>query len=100
MMLPLLKDDEESFYWEHSNGQLAFRATYKKLNRELVGFNFLGMRFSHPVAEEWIRTGKTVDLAINNLSDGGFDAEFSRLHYRDIQNAFRKNTDLKSSVTY
>ena len=99
-MLPLLKDDEESFYWEHSNGQLAFRATYKKLNRELVGFNFLGMRFNHPLAEEWIRTGKTVDLAINNLSDGGFDAEFSRLHYRDIQNAFRKNTDLKSSVTY
>ena len=95
LMFAKLKDDEDSFYWEHPNGQLAFRATYKKSSRELIGFNFLGMRFRQEVADEWIRNKKPVDQAIRSLNEGWFDPEFFKAHYLDIQNAFAASTDFK-----
>ncbi|WP_036679453.1 NAD(P)/FAD-dependent oxidoreductase [Daejeonella oryzae] len=90
-----LNQDEASFYWEHPNGQIAFRATYKKASRELIGFNFLGLRFRQNVAERWINSKISVDQAIRNLKEGWFDAEFSKPHYIEILDAFSACTDFK-----
>lgn len=95
LMFSKLKDDEESFYWEHPGGKISFRATYKKLSRELVGFNFLGIRFKQETADNWIRNKKTVDQAIRSLNEGWFDPEFSKPYYKDILNAFSANTHYK-----
>ena len=88
MMLPVLNDGESSFYWEHTKGKIAFRATYNTHDRSLVGFNFLGLRFRQAVADEWIRNKKPVDQCIRELKTGWFDPEFSKPFYREIINSF------------
>ena len=88
LMLPILNEVQDSFYWEHHNGKIAFRATYNKTDRTLIGFNFLGIRFRQIIADHWIRNQKTVDYAIQNLAKGWFDPEFTEPHYRDIALAF------------
>lgn len=87
-MFPVLCNQQQSFYWEHPNGKIAFRATYHKIDRTLIGFNFLGIRFRHIIADDWIRSKKTVDYAIKNMDSGWFDPEFSKPHYKDIALGF------------
>jgi NAD(P)H-nitrite reductase large subunit len=94
-MLPQLGPEQESFYWEHTDGRKSFRATYNKDDRSLIGFNLLGLRFRQAIAEEWIRNRKPVDQCIRELSQGWFDPEFSKPYYRDILNAFLACTDFK-----
>lgn len=78
----------ESFYWEHPNGKLAFRANFSKSDRYIQGFNFLGIRFRQVVAEDWIRGKKTIEYVIENLNQGWFDPEFSKPYYNEIKQAF------------
>lgn len=85
---PVLNDKQGSFYWENPQEKVAFRASYNKADSTLLGFNFLGIRFRHIIAEDWIRTRKTIEYAIENLNQGWFDPEFSKPYYKDIARAF------------
>ncbi|RKD16328.1 NADH dehydrogenase [Pelobium manganitolerans] len=80
--------DEETFYWEHSSGRKAFRANFEKESGALRGFNFLGIRFNHPVANRWISEKRNIGLCIAELKKGVFDAEFSKQHHRKIADEF------------
>ena len=73
---PAINETQKSFYWEHPQGKAAFRATYNTADNTLLGFNFLGIRFRHIIAEDWILNQKTIDYAIKNLNQGWFDPEF------------------------
>ena len=94
-MLPELTPEQDSFYWEHPDGKKSFRASYRRKDRSIIGFNFLGLRFRQVVAEEWIRNRKPVDQCIRELPKGWFDPEFSKPYYRDVLNAFLACTDFK-----
>ena len=94
-ILPQLKEDEGSFYWEDPKGKKAFRATYNKHDESITGFNFLGLRFRQVIAEEWISSKKPVGECIRELKSGWFDPEFSKPYYPEILNAFLAHSDLK-----
>ena len=94
-MLPYLDAEQDTFYWEHVDGRKAFRATYNKHDRSILGFNFMGLRFRQAIAEEWIEHKKSVDQCIRELSRGWFDPEFSKPYFHDILNAFLACTDFK-----
>lgn len=85
---PELNDHTQSFYWEHPNGTLAFRANFSKVSKCIKGFNFLGIRFRQVIAEDWIRNHKTIEYVIENLNQGWFDPEFSIPYYNDIKHMF------------
>lgn len=61
--------NEDSFYWQHKSGKIAFRAVYKKDARMIVGFNALGMRLRHALCDAWLQEGRTIDYVMENLDD-------------------------------
>lgn len=81
-------DYTESFYWEHTNGKLAFRVNFSKIDKCVKGFNFLGIRFRQVIAEDWIRNKRTIGYVIENLNQGWFNPEFSKPYYHEIKQAF------------
>jgi len=85
---PVITNEQESFYWEHENGKISFRANYNKSDRSILGFNFMGIRFRQVIAEQWIREQKGIEYVIEHLNQGWFDPEFSKAHYKEIAKAF------------
>jgi NADPH-dependent 2,4-dienoyl-CoA reductase/sulfur reductase-like enzyme len=92
-----ITDEHESFYWEHENGKISFRANYNKSDRIILGFNFMGIRFRQVIAEQWIREQKEIDYIIEHLYQGWFDPEFSKSHDNEIATAFIKFNHTSSS---
>ena len=95
---PIITNEQESFYWEHENGKVSFRANYNKSDRSILGFNFMGIRFRQVIAEQWISEQKEIEYVIENLNKGWFDPEFSKAHYKEIANAFRGN-NINASIS-
>lgn len=88
-VLPIINEEQGSFYWEHPKGKHAFRANYNKSDRSIIGFNLIGIRFRQVIAEEWIREKKTIEYVIENLNKGWFDPEFSKPFYLEIIKHFK-----------
>jgi NAD(P)H-nitrite reductase large subunit len=86
---PEITNEHESFYWEHENGKISFRANYNKSDRSIIGFNFIGIRFRQVIAEQWIREQKEIEYVIQNLNQGWFDPEFSDTYSKKIAKSFR-----------
>ncbi|MFT6815991.1 MAG: NADPH-dependent 2,4-dienoyl-CoA reductase/sulfur reductase-like enzyme [Sphingobacteriales bacterium] len=76
MMFSNATETEDTWYWEDSKNYRAFRITWNKESKTLVGLNFFGMRFRHDVAERWIRKGKSLEYCLEHLPEGNFDPEF------------------------
>ncbi|NQV74953.1 MAG: FAD-dependent oxidoreductase [Bacteroidetes bacterium] len=90
-ILPEITPEQESFYWEHENGKISFRANYNKSDQSIIGFNFIGIRFRQVIAELWIHERKEIEYVIENLKQGWFDPEFSDAHYEKIAKSFSVN---------
>jgi NAD(P)H-nitrite reductase large subunit len=90
-ILTEITPEQESFYWEHENGKISFRANYNKSDRSIIGFNFIGIRFRQVIAEQWIREQKEIEYVIDNLKQGWFDPEFSDAHDKKIAKSFSSN---------
>lgn len=82
-------ENQQSFYWEHQNGKISFRANFSKLDKSIIGFNFMGIRFRQQIAEEWIKEKRKIDDIIGQLKIGFFDPEFSISHEKEIMEAFK-----------
>jgi NADH oxidase (H2O2-forming) len=47
-----------TFYWEHPDGKVCFRAVYNKEDETVIGFNALGMRLDHNLCDRWLQEKK------------------------------------------
>jgi NADPH-dependent 2,4-dienoyl-CoA reductase/sulfur reductase-like enzyme len=86
----ILPAEQESFYWEHQNGKIAFRANFNQSDQSITGFIFMGIRFRQVIAEQWIREKRTIQEVMRKLSLGWFDPEFSKSHEKEIVDSFKK----------
>ena len=95
-----LNENEQTFYWEHSNGKISFRIVYEKNNENIIGFNVFGLRLRHEVCNEWLTEKRSVDYIIEHLPKANFDPEFYKKHEPEIIAQFNKqlgkNLKLKS----
>ena len=66
---------EESLYWQHPDAAQAVRVVH--VDDRVIGLNFMGLRFFHPVAEGWIGAGASVDEVLDGLHEGNFQPEFA-----------------------
>lgn len=87
-MFNKVAEDAYTFYWQHPHKNIAFRANFMKEDLSLIGFNFMGMRFRHNVAEQWILNKVTINKIITQLNEGFFDPEFSENHHQAIIHSF------------
>ncbi len=84
----VLKDGEDTFYWEDKSGKKCFRVVFYKDSREIIGINTFGIRMRHEVFERWIHQCKTVDYVVENLAKANFDPEFFSKYENDIVSCF------------
>jgi NADPH-dependent 2,4-dienoyl-CoA reductase/sulfur reductase-like enzyme len=69
---------EESLYWQHPTERQAVRLVH--VDGRIIGLNFMGLRFSHGVAEKWIARSASVDRVLAGLHEGNFQPEFTPPH--------------------
>ncbi|MFN2438704.1 MAG: NAD(P)/FAD-dependent oxidoreductase [Chitinophagaceae bacterium] len=91
-------EGETSFYWEHNDGRICFRAVFKKDDETIVGFNALGMRLRHAVCDQWLQEKRKMDDVMANLHQLNFDPEFLDKHEREILSAYNKQRLGSSSL--
>ncbi len=72
-----LADDEQTFYWEHPNGEQCLRINYKAYGESVVGIHAFGLRLRHAVCERWIRERRPVKYVLSQLGQADFNPEFS-----------------------
>jgi NAD(P)H-nitrite reductase large subunit len=89
---PKPNDEEQSFYWEHPNGKICFRAVYNKMDESIVGFNALGMRLYHNLCDRWLQEKKSIDDVMANLYQLNFDPEFFDKHEKAILAVYKEQT--------
>ena len=87
-----LNENEQTFYWEHSNGKISFRIVYEKNNENIIGFNVFGLRLRHEVCNEWLTEKRSVDYIIEHLPKANFDPEFYKKHEPEIIAQFNKQS--------
>lgn len=92
--------EESSFYWEHANGKICFRAVYNKQDETIVGFNALGMRLDHQLCDKWLQEKKTIDDVMSELYQLNFDPEFFDKHERSILSFYNQQMgkNIKSKI--
>ncbi len=77
---------EECLYWEHASGKHALRIVH--VGGRVVGFNLMGLRWRHEVAERWIAEQRDLTHVLARLDEADFDPEFQRRHRAEIHSAF------------
>ncbi len=85
-------ENENSFYWEHEEGKICFRAVYNKADETILGFNVLGMRLRHEVCDKWLQEKRIIDDVMSNLCQLNFDPEFFDKHEKNILSAYNNQT--------
>lgn len=85
-----LEEGEESFYWEHPGGKIAFRAVYDKKDHHLKGVNAFGFRLKHALFDQWLTEQRPVEYVIARLPEANFDPEFFEAHEPAIIQAFNR----------
>ena len=89
---PQPAENENSFYWQHDNGSICFRAVYKKDDETILGFNALGMRLRHNVCDQWLQEKRKIDDVMTDLRQLNFDPEFFDRHEKSILSCFNTQT--------
>lgn len=88
----ILKDNEETFYWEHADGKISFRTVYDKTSERLIGINVFGIRMRHEVFDQWLSEGKTIDYVMEHLREANFSPEFYRKYEAEIIKQFNQHS--------
>ena len=78
IVLPQPKEGEESFFWEHPDGDKSIRINFRSDTGAVSGVNVFGIRHRHAVWEKWIASGTRVQDALADLGAANFDPEFFR----------------------
>lgn len=83
-----LKENEETFYWEHPEGKMCFRAVYDKISKQLIGVNVFGIRMRHEVFDRWLTEKRKIGYVIHHLDEANFDPEFFKKYDVTISEKF------------
>jgi len=81
-------ENEQVFYWEHKDGKMCLKFVFHKETKVLIGINVFGIRLRHDVCEQWIASEYTIEQALEELKDAGFDPEFYKTYEQEIIDLF------------
>lgn len=78
---------EASLYWQHPEQRLALRIVH--VGGRAIGFNLMGLRWRHVVAERWLAEAMPVEALLPRLREASFDPELFARHEPAIEATFR-----------
>ncbi len=80
-----LADGEQTYYWEHPNGQQCLRINYEAQTEGVVGIHAFGLRLRHAVCERWIREHRPLPEVLSQFQQADFNPEFSEKYTDQLQ---------------
>lgn len=81
---------EKSLYYEHPDRRRCIRIVYT--SEQVIGFNVLGIRYRHPICEEWIAEKRTIEYVLEHLGQANFDPEFFERFEPEVVALYTKQT--------
>ena len=85
---PILPEGIETIYWEHKEGKKSIRIYFSSVDKAVIGFNLMGIRFRHNICEQWIEERKTIDYVVKHLLEANFDPEFFKRYETEIHKIY------------
>ena len=85
-----LIDSRDEFIYQDSKGEVLLHFVFETESRKFIGVNAFGIRLRHPVFNEWLLRGSTIEEVISQLPSANFDPEFYRKYEEDILSEFNK----------
>jgi NADPH-dependent 2,4-dienoyl-CoA reductase/sulfur reductase-like enzyme len=82
---------EASLYWQHPDRRLALRIVH--VDGRVIGFNLMGLRWRHAVAERWLAEAVPVEALLPRLREASFDPELFARHEPAIAAAFHASLE-------
>ncbi|MEX2595181.1 MAG: FAD-dependent oxidoreductase [Anditalea sp.] len=79
-----------SFYWEHENGRICFRAVFDTGTNIFIGANALGFRLRHVFMDKAIKEGWEIDQVMENLYRADFNPEFYQNNQESILEKYNR----------
>jgi NAD(P)H-nitrite reductase large subunit len=77
--------EETHLYWEHTDATKSIRIAYLTQNKQVIGFNLMGIRYRQEVCEKWILEKANIGFVLANLEKANFDPEFFRKYEKEIK---------------
>lgn len=84
----IINENQQTFYWENTKNKIAFRATFNKSNKKLIGVNAFGLRLRHHLFDKWLREEKDVEHVLMHFEDANFDQELAKNYSKAIIEAY------------
>ncbi len=92
MVMPKLREGEQSFYWEHQEGKICMHFVYREDDRRFVGVNTFGIRLRHEIFDRFLRDQRNMDYVLENLKAANFDPEFYSKYEEEIVKSYNEQT--------
>lgn len=92
MVMPQLRENEASLFWEHANGDKCVHIVYNKNTNEFIGLNTLGIRMRHHLFNKWLSEKASVVHVLENLAAANFDPEFFKSYEPAIIQKYNEQT--------
>ncbi len=83
-----LRDNENQFYWEHSDGKKCIKFVFDHQSKTLLGVNSFGIRLRHQVLDQWLREKRELPYVMKHLAKANFDPELFTRYEHDIVTSF------------
>lgn len=84
-VLPELRENEDSIFWDGKDGKRCLRIVFDKQSKAVLGFNAFGIRLKHEVCDAWIRNRISISEVIANLEKANFDPEFFKKFEKEVK---------------
>ncbi|MEN0050487.1 MAG: FAD-dependent oxidoreductase [Bacteroidota bacterium] len=85
-----LPEEQDTIYWEHTDGKKGIRINYDKISMIVTGFNLMGVRYRHEVCEQWLARPTHIEEVLENLAIANFDPEFFDCHEQEVINVYNE----------
>jgi len=90
MVMPNLKENERSIYWEHQDNDKCIHMVYDKDSKEFIGVNLLGIRMRHHLFDKWLKEKRSIEYVLENLKAANFDPEFYKMFEGELISVYNK----------
>ena len=94
MVMPNLKENETSLFWQDANAERCVHIIYDKNDKTFIGINTFGIRLRHKLFDKWLREKATVETVLQNLSAANFDTEFYKTYEAEILKQYQQQTGI------
>ncbi len=98
-VLNKLQEEQEEFIWKHPKEEILLHFVFEKESRKFIGVNNFGLRLRHPVFNNWLLNGASIETVLIDLKTANFDPEFYSRYEDEIIAQFNQQfgTTLKAN---